>query len=87
MRVRCKEGNPQYHHALRYKQTLRRWKAANMADAVCHELAAVEARESFPLSDAEQAEVDAWLDKTYPGRKRERPREDYPSVFDDLPQV
>ena len=33
-------------------------------------MAAVEARKAFPLPDDKQAEVDAWLDKKYPERKR-----------------
>ena len=37
---------------------------------MCHRLAAVEARKAFPLPDDKQAEVDAWLDKKYPERKR-----------------
>jgi len=78
------ERSPQYHHVLRYKRILKRWRDANRGAEMCHRLAAIEAQKAFPLPDDKQAEVDAWLDGKYPERKRERPREDYPSVFDDV---
>ena len=81
------ERSRKYHHARVYKRTLERWKAANMAEGVCHELAAAEAREAYPLTVAEQAELDTWLDMKYPERRRGRPRGDYPSAFDELPSA
>ena len=62
--------SPQYHHVLRYKRTLIRWREANLGAETCHRLAAVEARKAFPLPDDKQAEVGAWLDGKYPERKR-----------------
>jgi hypothetical protein len=53
------ERSPQYHHALRYKGILKRWREANLGAEMCHRLAAVEARKAFLLSDDKQAEVDA----------------------------
>jgi hypothetical protein len=81
---RMSERSPQYHHVLRYKQILKRWQEANLGAEMCHRIAAIEARKAFPLPEELQAEVDAWLDEKYPEQKRERPREDYPLVFDDV---
>jgi hypothetical protein len=62
------ERSPQYHHVLRYKRILKRWRDANLGAGMCHRLAGIEARKAFPLSDDKQAEVDAWLDVKYPER-------------------
>jgi hypothetical protein len=72
------ERSPQYHHVLRYKQTLKRWLEANLGAEMCHKLAGIEARKAFPLLDEQQAEVDAWLDERYPERKRVEDEIDYP---------
>ena len=72
------ERSPQYHHVLRYRRTLKRWKEANLGAGLCHRLAAIEAQKAFPLPDDQQAEVDAWLDKKYPGRLRREDEIDYP---------
>jgi hypothetical protein len=42
------ERSPRYHHVLRYKRTLKRWKNANLGQGVCRRLAVVEARRAFP---------------------------------------
>lgn len=44
---------------------------------------ASEARKAFPLPDDKQAEVDAWLDKKYLGRKSTEGEIDYPPL--DVP--
>ena len=79
------ERSPQYHHVLRYMRILKRWREANLGAEMCHRLAAVEARKAFPLPDDKQAEVDAWLDKKYPERKRVEREIDYPPP--DVPRV
>ena len=81
------ERSPQCHHALRHKRTRKRWRDANLWEAVCHRLAAVEARKAFPLPDEQQAESDARLGEKYPARKREGPRGGHPTTFDDLPRA
>ena len=72
------ERSPQYHHVLRYKRILKRWRDANLDTEMCHRLAAVEARKAFPLPDDKQAKVDAWLDGEYPERLRQKDEIDYP---------
>lgn len=79
------ERSPQYHHVLRYKRTLKGGKEANLGEGVCHRLAAIEARKAFPLPDDKQAEVDAWLDKKYLGRKSTEGEIDYPPL--DVPRA
>ena len=79
------ERSPQYHHVLRYKRILKRWREANLGAEMCHRLAAVEARKAFPLPDDKQAEVDAWLDGKYPERLRQEEEIDYP--LRDVPRV
>ena len=80
------ERSPQYHHVLRYKRTLRRWKEANLDDGLCHRLAGIEAHKAFPLPEEQQAEVDAWLDGKYPERsKRDDGSIEYPPM--DVPRA
>ena len=79
------ERSPQYHHVLRYRRILKRWREANLGAEMCHRLAAVEARKAFPLPDDKQAEVDAWLDGKYPERLRRKDEIDYPPP--DVPRV
>ena len=79
------ERSAQYHHVLRYKRILNRWREANLGAEMCHRLAAVEARKAFPLPDDKQAEVDAWLDGKYPEHLRREEEIDYPPL--DAPRV
>ena len=79
------ERSAQYHHVLRYRRILNRWRDANLGAELCHRPAAVEARKAFPLHDDQQAEMDAWLDKMYPERKRVEGKIDHPPP--DVPRV
>jgi hypothetical protein len=59
----------QREHVKEYRRSLAAWKAKNLGEKMCHDLAAAVAKDRHRLEADEQAAVDAWLDERYPERK------------------
>jgi hypothetical protein len=77
----------QRDHVKEYGRSLAAWRAKNLGEKMCHDLAAAVAKERFKLEPDKQAEVDAWLDDRYPERKAKPNPDAPPSLFDDVPRA
>lgn len=76
----------QRDHVKSYRSRLQLHLSQNIGAHTAHKLAADYARWMRPLGEEEQRAVDEWLDGQHPERK-EKPRGETPSGFDELPAV
>jgi hypothetical protein len=63
--------DPRRAYIITFRRLLRRWKRANLGDAVCLDLAVKGAKAAHPLDESQQRDVDDFL------RDEMKPREGF----------